>query len=218
MIFNHKHMKAIIILLFPVLMFGQTETHTIGDNLLIFDDEMVSSTGDTFYLEDLKGDNGMIIIFISNTCPFVKEYSSELTDIYDLAIANKVGMTLINSNFGYRSTTESKDEMFRVSNRDGYDVIPYLVDKDAKIADLFHANTTPHVFFLDSNGELVYKGAIDDRFENKNRKATKHYLIDAIISVGKNEIPKLQETKNIGCSIKRVKSSKGNRKGYQVVE
>jgi thioredoxin-related protein len=211
-------MKAILFLLFPILMFGQTETHTIGDNLLIFDDELVSSTGDTFYLEDLKGDNGLIIIFVSNACPFVKEYSSDLSDIYDLAIANKVGMTLINSNSGYRSTTESREEMFRISNRDGYNEIPYLVDKDAKIAALFNAKTTPHVFFLDSKGELVYKGAIDDRFENKNRKATKYYLIDAIISVGKREVLKIKETKNIGCSIKREKSNKGKRKGYQVVE
>jgi len=211
-------MKAILLLLFPVLMFGQSANHTIGDNFLIFDDELVSSTGDTFYLEDLKGDNGLIIIFVSNICPFVKEYSSNLSEIYDLAIANKIGVTLINSNSGYRSTTESKDEMFRVSNRGGYGVIPYLVDKDAKIADLFHANTTPQVFFLDSKGELVYKGAIDDRFEHKDRAVRKHYLTDAINSVGKNEIPKIQVTKNIGCSIKRVKSSKGKRKGYQVIE
>jgi len=211
-------MKAIIFLLFPVILFGQAQNYHLDNELLITDDKMESSTGDTFSLEDLNAENGLLIIFTSNTCPFIKEYSSELSSIYNLAILNKIGMTLINSNFAYRSTTESKEEMFRISNKNGYGMIPYLIDKNADIASLFHANTTPHVFLLNIKGKIVYKGAIDDRFEYKDRHVRNFFLIDVIKSVGKHEIPIIKETKNIGCSIKRVKSNKGRRKGYKVVE
>jgi len=49
----------------------------------------------------------------------------------------------------------------------------------------------------------VYKGAIDDNVKDASLVKT-HYLKDAINALAKNETPKLQETKSIGCTIKRV--------------
>ena len=79
---------------------------------------------------------------------------------------------------------------------------PYVVDTNSKLADAFGAAKTPQCFLFNNKG-LIYKGSIDDNV--KDPAAVKeHYLKDAINALAKNEIPKMQETKSIGCTIKRV--------------
>jgi hypothetical protein len=138
--------------------------------------------------------------------------------IYELAIKNKVGMVLINSNSAFRETTESLEEMKRISNKFNYNNVPYLVDKDSELAKIFKANTTPHIFLFDGDSKLVYRGSIDNRYDNKDRKATKYYLTSALRSLGENEVIKLKTTKNIGCSIKKEKTKSGKKKGYIIEE
>ena len=69
--------------------------------------------------------------------------------------------------------------------------------------DAFGASTTPHVFLLDKDLKLVYKGAIDDNVKSKS-SVKENWVKDAIISSGKNEPILLPETRNSGCSIKRL--------------
>ena len=80
-----------------------------------------------------------------------------------------------------------------------YDVI----DKNSELADAFGASTTPHVFLLDSEFKLIYKGAIDDNVKSKS-SVKSNWVKDAVISTGKNEPISLAETRNSGCSIKRL--------------
>ena len=80
--------------------------------------------------------------------------------------------------------------------------VPYLVDANSKLADAFGATRTPQCYLFNNKG-LVYKGAIDDNVKDI-ALVKAHYLKDAISAVLKNETPKMQETKSIGCTIKRV--------------
>ena len=79
----------------------------------------------------------------------------------------------------------------------------YVIDKNSELADAFGASTTPHVFLLDSEFKLIYKGAIDDNVKSKS-SVKSNWVKDAIISTGKNEPISLAETRNSGCSIKRL--------------
>ena len=80
----------------------------------------------------------------------------------------------------------------------------YVVDKNSVVADAFGAKTTPHVFLFDANKKLVYKGAIDDSVDSPE-KVTKPYLQDALKQLSEGTAIKTQESKALGCSIKRVK-------------
>jgi hypothetical protein len=78
------------------------------------------------------------------------------------------------------------------------------VDANSKLANAFGATRTPQCFLFNAKG-LVYKGAIDDNV--KDPSAVKEtYLKDALNAVTKNTVPAKQETKSIGCTIKRVES------------
>jgi hypothetical protein len=57
---------------------------------------------------------------------------------------------------------------------------------------------TPHVYLFDKNGDLRYRGAIDDG----PKRVKRNYLVDAINSVSKGKSVRTKTTKSLGCSIK----------------
>jgi thioredoxin-related protein len=152
-------------------------------------------------LAGAMGQNGLLVMFSCNTCPFVVRNQPITKKTIEYAKAHNVGMVIINSNEAQRSDADSYEAMKKYAEAQGYDV-PYLADENSKLADLFGANHTPEVFLFDKNGKLVYKGAMNDNPSNPDAYK-RMYIEDAIAAMiaGKEVDPKT--TKSIGCSIKR---------------
>jgi hypothetical protein len=112
-----------------------------------------------------------------------------------------IGCIIINSNEAQRAEEDSFDQMVKYATTQKY-ACSYVVDANSKLADAFGATRTPQCFLFNAKG-LLYKGAIDDNVKDATQ-AKAHYLKDAIEALAKNETPKMQETKSIGCTIKRV--------------
>ncbi len=70
---------------------------------------------------------------------------------------------------------------------------------------IIFAKTIPHVFLFNNKWELVYEGAIDDNHKNADL-AKNHYLENALKNLEKGKKIDPENTKAMGCSIKRVKS------------
>ena len=81
---------------------------------------------------------------------------------------------------------------------------PYVLDKKSELANKFGAKTTPHIFLFSNENKLVYKGSIDDNHKDI-KSVKKFYLKDAIKQLIAKETVELNETKAVGCSIKRYK-------------
>lgn len=160
-------------------------------------------------LDDLMGDNGLIVVFSCNTCPFVvgsdnfAGWEGQYNDLYSKAKAQNIEMVLVNSNEAKREGDDSKAEMKAHADAQGY-TMPYVIDKNAKLADAMGAKTTPHVYLFDKNKKLVYKGSIDNTWDTK-ATATENYLADAIAALGAGTEIKNKDTPPRGCSIKRTK-------------
>jgi peroxiredoxin len=77
-----------------------------------------------------------------------------------------------------------------------------LIDSAHIVADLYHALTTPHLFVLDRDGILRYRGAVDD-ITFRQREATQFFLKDAVEALLKGNLPVLKETPSYGCTIIR---------------
>lgn len=77
-----------------------------------------------------------------------------------------------------------------------------LIDADHAVADLYAAATTPHVFVVDRDGLLRYRGAVDD-VTFRQRQATRFYLEEAVEALLENRLPEVQETPAYGCTIVR---------------
>jgi peroxiredoxin len=164
--------------------------------------KMQDVSGKEVSLNDAKGENGLLVIFSCNTCPYVKLSEGRIRELGVVAKQNKVGMILVNSNEAQRSEEDSFDAMKSYAKAQGY-TFNYVVDKNSNLANAFGATRTPHCFLFDKTGKLVYRGAIDDNIKEA-ADAKEHYLKDAVTAIAAGKSIKTNSTKSVGCSIKRM--------------
>jgi peroxiredoxin len=77
-----------------------------------------------------------------------------------------------------------------------------LIDAGHVVADLYAAVTTPHVFVVDRDGILRFRGAVDD-VTFRQRTATRFFLKEAVDALLEGHVPTLTETPAYGCTIVR---------------
>tara|TARA_B100001109_G_scaffold241506_1_gene225715 strand:+ start:233 stop:841 length:609 start_codon:yes stop_codon:yes gene_type:complete len=178
-------------------------TLEINDKIPIQNYKIKSTEGEFMSLSDNIKRNGILVVFTSNKCPFVVMWEDRYKLIEKECLKSDIGMVYINSNEARRDGDDSIDKMKEHAIKMGYKQ-PYLIDRNSKIANSFGAKTTPHIFLFNNNRELIYKGAIDDNYKSIENVKEK-YLINAIKQLNNNEEIKINTTKAIGCSIKRIK-------------
>lgn len=158
-------------------------------------------------LADFKKDNGTLVIFSCNTCPFVigsdnfEGWEKVYNDIQAVAKSNLIGAVLVNSNTAKRDKGDNLEDMKKRATDKDY-LIDYVLDKRNRLADEFGAKTTPHVFLFDKDDKLVYEGQINDAYKPNNTNVTE-YLQDALNAVGAGKKIKTNKTDAVGCGIKR---------------
>ena len=203
----------LILLCFPLITIAQYgkkkseksqfETIEIKAKMPIADKKLQSVNGYSYSLESMLEKNGLLIIFTSNTCPFVIKWEDRYTIVEELAKKNNLGLVYINSNYKKRDGDDSFEKMKEHAKKYNYR-FPYLLDVKSELANSFGAKTTPHIFMFNKNLQLVYKGAIDDNYADIN-KVKKFYLKDAIEQLSNGNEINVSETDPVGCSIKRFR-------------
>jgi len=147
-------------------------------------------------LHRLSNYRGKIVIvnFWSCECPH-----SERTDQALMAMsvqwAENVVMLSIASN-----RSESPQSVEEAAKTRRLPIV--LIDADHFVADLFEAQTTPHVFVVDRKGFLRYRGAVDD-VTFRQRKPTRFFLDETVEALLDGDLPTLAETPAYGCAIVR---------------
>ncbi|MBC8346236.1 MAG: redoxin domain-containing protein [Candidatus Marinimicrobia bacterium] len=173
----------------------------IGASMPMGDVKMTDISGKKVSLNDVKMENGLIVNFSCNSCPWVIAWQDRYNSLSELSNKNKIGFITINPNTKNRAKIgEGLDDMRDFSKKYGHNFL-YTVDKGAELATAFGATKTPHIYLFDGKGKLVYRGAIDDNARKPN-KVKKTYLMDAIQAVGKGQTITVAETRALGCGIK----------------
>lgn len=188
----------------------------LGDMNIALDTKLKDISGAEMYIEELAKKNGTLLIFSCNTCPFVvgngdksQGWENRYNDIQELATELEMGFALINSNEAKRGNDDSFDKMVKHAEENEYKGINYLMDVNHIVADKLNAMTTPHVFLFNREHTLVYTGAIDDNVDSKE-EVKEHWLADAMKELAEGKEITKPETKNMGCSIKRVKKEESH--------
>ena len=202
-------MKKIIILIMclPFLVFTQNtekskfQTISINEKMPEVDFELKSVNEEWITINSQTSDNGLLVIFTCNTCPFVVMWEDRYKLVEQIAEENNIGLVYINSNYKKRKSDDSFERMQEHAKKMDYQ-FPYLLDEKSKLANIFGAKTTPHIFLFDNKNTLVFKGAIDDNYK-EIKKVEKFYLKDAIKQLVSGSEITVSETKAVGCSIKR---------------
>ena len=198
-----KKLMFVFMLLAPLFSLAESKMGKleIGDKASLTDMKMVCVTGEQVSLEDVARENGLLVLFSCNTCPFVLRWEDRFPELKEWADKNDVGMIVLNSNYQKRNGDDSLEAMKKHASEKGYN-FHYVVDTESKIANAFGGQTTPHAFLFDGDMKLVYKGLIDDNHQSAD-DVKEAYLKDAISSLAKGQMPEVAETKPMGCSIKR---------------
>lgn len=181
---------------------GVPEALRIGAGVPMGDAKLKDISGSELTLNGAKGENGLLVVFSSNTCPYVLAWQDRYDQVAAMCKENGIGMILLNSNAARREDSDSFEAMKQLARENNY-TYPYALDFNHEVADAFGAMKTPDVFLFNKAGSLVYRGAIDDN--HKDATLVKEaYLKDAIASMlaGKEINP--STTLAIGCTIKRV--------------
>lgn len=176
---------------------------SLGAKAPLADRAMMDISGKSLSLEDLNRENGLLVIFSCNTCPFVLGWEDQYPVLKEMTDKMNIGMVLVNSNEKKRKGDDSMSEMQKHAKEAGYEM-PYVIDENSELANAFGARTTPHVYLFNADMELVYRGSINDKYENKSKEAEDEYLQKALKSLAKGAKIDPADTREIGCSIKRV--------------
>jgi thioredoxin-related protein len=201
-------MKKLLFTAFPVLALSFA-FNTVSDPLPIGasmpnpDLKMKDVSGKEISLSSAKKKNGLLVMFSCNTCPYVIKNQSRTIEVSKHAIANDIGVAILNPNEAYRGNEDSYEAMKEYAADQKYDWY-YLVDQNHVMADAFGANRTPECFLFDKDGKLVYHGAIDDNPNDASSVNRKH-LVEAINELKSGKEIAVKESRSVGCTIKRLK-------------
>jgi len=198
-----------IMLFFIAAAAVATTAFTVADILPIGSEmpkanlKMKDVSGKEVSMKDAAKDNGVLVMFSCNTCPYVIKNQERTVAIAAYAQKMDVGVIILNSNEAYRTGDDSFDAMKLYARVQKYNW-SYVVDKNHEVADAFGANRTPECFLFDKKLKLVYHGAIDDNPSDESAVNQKH-LKNAIDQVAAGKEVTVKETRSVGCTIKRNK-------------
>lgn len=156
--------------------------------------------GKEYSLDSLKESQVLVIIFMCNHCPYVKAVISRLNDLQNQLAGQGVQLVGINSNDAVRYPDDSFDNMKKTA-LDKKISFPYLFDATQEIAKNYDAVCTPDIYLYGEERTLLYRGRIDDNWEQAD-KVTKKDLRVAIESALQGKEISGEQIPSMGCSIK----------------
>ncbi|HEY8562778.1 MAG TPA: redoxin domain-containing protein [Pyrinomonadaceae bacterium] len=197
-----RRKSFIAVAIFALLAFVACSSGGIADEK---DDLAVGAKLENFTLPDssgagrsfdeLEGENGAVLVWVSAQCPVVKAYNERINVIAGELKARGINLIGVNSN-----ATESPDRVASHAREVGYK-FPVLIDQGNVLADKLGAGVTPEFFYFDKENVLLYHGALDNDRSGKN--VTADYLRDAFDAALRKLPIKTSKTNAFGCSIKR---------------
>ncbi len=196
-----KFISLFIFLVVASLEVNAQRSLSIGSEVPMLDHSVEDINGRTITLSQTAQQNGLLVVFSSNTCPMVSRWEDRIKAIANSARLNNIGMIVLNPNERIRDRGESLNDMKRRATKQTYNFL-YAMDKDHVIADAFGATRTPEIFLFNGTMKLVYKGSIDDNANNP-AAVKNQYVEDAIQAlVSGNEVG-ITNSAPKGCPIKR---------------
>lgn len=157
--------------------------------------------GKTWSLNQCRGPRGLLVMFISNHCPYVQAIRAKLVrDAAELAQIG-IGSVAIMPNDQESYPDDSLANMKRVAEQFSFP-FPYLVDRTQEVAKAYKAVCTPDFFGYNANLELQYRGRLDSSGAKPDAEDSPRELFEAMKLVAETGRGPSVQTASIGCSIK----------------
>lgn len=157
--------------------------------------------GETCSLDELRGPNGTLVMFICNHCPYVKAVIDRIVrDVNDLKPVG-INAVAISSNDVVHYPEDSFDNMKRFAEMHRFS-FPYLFDESQEVARAYDAVCTPDFFGFNADLELQYRGRLDESRKEAAPEGVRRELFEAMKQIAETGEGPREQTPSIGCSIK----------------
>ncbi|NNF56657.1 MAG: redoxin domain-containing protein [Rhodothermaceae bacterium] len=189
-------------LFFALVLPVAAQPITVGSSLPQGDLALTQADGGQTTLRGLMGENGLVVAFWSNVCPWTERYTERLVILARDYQPTGINFVAVNANDSTRFPEEDVATMRLTADRDGFR-FPYVVDPGSALATAFGARNTPQFYFFSADGVLRYEGALDSSPADASR-AEDTYLSDAMDQSLAGQEVEVQRTNALGCTIKKA--------------
>lgn len=156
--------------------------------------------GKSFTMSEHLGENGLLIAFICNHCPYVVAIAERLAQDASELMNEGINMLAVMSNDYQYVPADNPENMKKFSNHYGFK-FPYLVDETQEVGEAYGAVCTPDFFGLNKEGELQYRGRLDSAGMGDATNRTRE-LFNAMRQVAKTGNGPETQIASMECSIK----------------
>jgi hypothetical protein len=159
---------------------------------------LIDVQGRVVHLAQKEGVQGIALVFLSDECPVSNQYVAALNRLSVAMEGEPIELYGVMSD---RTRTRAQAQAFAES----FGVkMPILFDASATLARLMRPTHVPEAFVLDPLGNVLYRGRIDDQFDERLRRrsqVTSHDLQEALKSLLRGERPAVSQTTPVGCKL-----------------
>ena len=168
------------------------------------DFNLLSTENKKISLNEVKGENGTLIMFICNHCPYVKAVIKDI--VQDAKFLETLGIksVAIMSNDVKKYPEDSFENMISFSKDHNFS-FPYIIDKTQKVAKEYDAVCTPDFFGYNKNLELQYRGRIRELKDLKPISKGESDLRIAMKLIATSGKGPTKQIPSMGCNIKWFK-------------
>jgi len=157
--------------------------------------------GKSFTMSDHLGNRGLLIAFICNHCPYVQRIAKQLADDTELLMNEGINVLAIMSN-DYKMVEEDSPENMKKFAQENNFKFAYLIDENQSVGKEYGAVCTPDFFGFNANGELQYRGRLDNSSKSGVEGSRSPELLNAMILIAKTGNGPKEQIPSMGCSIK----------------
>ena len=164
------------------------------------DFNLTGTDGKTYNLSNSKGENGLLVMFICNHCPYVKAVLDKI--IRDTAELKQYGINSIGimSNDTVNYPDDSFENMKKLAEEKKFP-FPYVIDETQSVAKIYNAVCTPDFYGFNGELELQYRGRIDESGLTSEPGAQRE-LFEDMVEISEHGKTTIKQYNSIGCSIK----------------
>ena len=158
-------------------------------------------SGQNLTLNQIHGQEGTVVMFICNHCPFVKHVFSGIVDLANDYLDRGIAFVAISSNDVENYPDDAPDLMTKVAIELSFP-FPYLYDESQEVARAYDAACTPDFYIFDNNKFLVYRGQLDDSRPENGIPVTGKDMRSALEAMCDGKNISATQKPSIGCNIK----------------
>lgn len=149
---------------------------------------------------EIESNQASVVVFIAPDCPLTINHTLTLnTTAGEFKDSGIEFYGVVAGNWYSDDEIQTFQETYRLQ-------FPIAVDREYRVTDYFGARVTPEVFVVDSGGELLYAGAIDNwvgELGQHRTVTTEHYLRDALEDIAGGSAVEVEAVQAAGCFIER---------------